>query len=271
MPRSGWSSLAIGLTSLKVGADFQVVVKDTNQVDGFPEASNFPHFGRPRVALAAGQFLFDASHPFGRKEVVIAWRANANASTWHMNEISLRAFSLSAGGTLTRLGSSTTGVRESSTIQTFSIAAGGFQGAKATYPIASLALSIWAGSPTGQSSDYRLTTWQVTPTRVTLASGTSVKVSDGVDLRARLPLVAYLRPGNSAFLGDPVHITMLGAPETDFIMQEPPKHAYWDESKHAIVNFTRFDPNNVQLFNANTASLATSSTDHAAWSTGASI
>ena len=81
----------------------------------------------------------------------------------------------------------------------------------------------------------------MTPTRVTLASGTSVKVSDGVDLRARLPLVAYLRPGNSAFLGDPVHITMLGAPETDFIMQEPPKHAYWDESKHAIVNFTRFE------------------------------
>ena len=86
-----------------------------------------------------------------------------------------------------------------------------------------------------------------------------------------LPLVAFDRDGKSGYLGAPIHVSVPGVVQTDFIMQEPPKHAYWDEKANQVVNLTRFDGNNVMLSKQSTASFSGTSTDETDWSIGGSV
>jgi hypothetical protein len=90
-------------------------------------------------------------------------------------------------------------------------------------------------------------------------------------LSARLPVVAYDLQGKSLYLGAPAHMTVTGTARTDVILQEPPKHAYWDEISKSVVNLTRHDTNNVHLYNGTTSSFATGDTDEASRNTGGSF
>jgi hypothetical protein len=172
---------------------------------------------------------------------------------------------------------SVSGLRE------YSVAAGGFTGGATdgTPPTASFAVSLWAGNPfSNRSSNSEVSEFEV-DTFAAGVSGTTggfrpvsrktYGLEDSVDYGARMPLLAYDRAGQSFYLGAPVHITVLNAPRTDYAMEEPPKHAYWDEGTEQVINLTRFDGNNVHLYNSTTSSFLDESIDTSDRTTGGSI
>jgi len=56
----------------------------------------------------------------------------------------------------------------------------------------------------------------------------------------RLPAVAYDYTGESVFLGAPVHFRIADLVDTDFVLEEPPKHTYWDEKAQKVITVSRF-------------------------------
>ena len=50
---------------------------------------------------------------------------------------------------------------------------------------------------------------------------------------------AYDYRGRTVFLGSPVRITANNLINTDFVLEEPPKHAYWDEGEHKLIVISR--------------------------------
>ncbi len=63
----------------------------------------------------------------------------------------------------------------------------------------------------------------------------------------RLPLAAMDPDGDSLRLGNPAHYTVQNLVNIHYIMQEPPKHAYWDPALGKVVNVSRMNAFNVAL------------------------
>ena len=254
-----------GVLVLKYNAELHANVTSTNwlQATDSTNAGAYEYTSRPRVQLVAGQFLLaPPAIRYGRLQLALGW--NFSLST-----VNLAALSVSDDAkTITSFGNQTIG---SNAGKAFSLVAGGFQGTSGPSPTASLAEADWPSTSPSLSLFY-VRTYKVTSGGLSAAGQYKTNaLVQYTDSRARFPLVAYDRPGNSRYLGAPAHLTLQSAPETDYLMQEPPKHAYWDEAQHKVVNFTRFDGNNVHLFNSNAASMSTSSTEQSAWSVGGSL
>ena len=277
------SGYGVGVLLFKYDAHCNAIPKSTNrlfEVGGVSNKDTYPIEGRPRVALVSGQFLFDTPRiPYGRKQLVLGWHdtgAPAGYTAYSTDEVKLLALSASNDlKTLSNLGPvGTVVIKETEDTNQFSLAAGGFEGASGPLPVATLGLSYWTGryNSTQNQSYFAIRTFRVTEKGdISPANKQQYSLSHGIDLRGRFPLVAYDRPGHSRYLGAPVHLTMLDAPTTDYILQEPPKHVYWDEGLHQVVNMTRFDGNNVHLYNGGTASMFTESKDQSARATGGSL
>lgn len=58
--------------------------------------------------------------------------------------------------------------------------------------------------------------------------------------KLRWSLTADDYQGRSIRLGAPVHFRINNLVNTDFVLQEPPKHAYWDSKDQKVVNISRF-------------------------------
>jgi hypothetical protein len=273
-----YGDYAIEPLILQYDSKFVAAVKgDQNgfYIGGIPDNS-YTYFSRPRVEIVSGQFMFNPpSIPYGQHQIVLAWNESGTPPGSPLIGTQLKTQGYFIGNNLTSWTpfASPQYVQSRGSVnggtlpitQQFSLAAGGFAG----LPTAALALSYWAGT-TG-TGEFTVQTVGLNSTgAMTLVAAASVYTTGAV-AGARLPLFAYDRNGTSAYLGAPVHLQVLGAQETDVMLQEPPKHLYWDETAKKVVNLTRVDANNVHLYNSTTSSVETSSTDETSRNTGGSV
>jgi hypothetical protein len=93
-------------------------------------------------------------------------------------------------------------------------------------------------------------------------------ISDRNSLRP--PLEAYDYRGRTVLLGAPFRITFDNLINTDFVLQEPPKHAYWDEFQKKLVIVSRVPGINVSMTNKQGVTFSGMSTDTSAHSEGGS-
>lgn len=91
------------------------------------------------------------------------------------------------------------------------------------------------------------------------------------DPSIRPTIQAYDYRGRSVFLGAPIRLTINNLINTDFVLQEPPKHAYWDEAAGQLVTVSRFPTIAASLTNTQGTSFAGKSTDNSNFSLGGSV
>jgi len=87
----------------------------------------------------------------------------------------------------------------------------------------------------------------------------------------RPAIQAYDYLGRTVLLGAPVKLTVPKLITTDFMLQDPPKHAYWDEAAKNIVVVSRNSGTNVSLTNKEGKTYSGKSTDMSASSVGGSV
>ena len=88
---------------------------------------------------------------------------------------------------------------------------------------------------------------------------------------ARLALVGADTDGDTVYLGAPVHFKIEKLVSADYILQEPPKHAYWDSATKEIKNVSRFDDFNMSLVKSTGEAVSSGSKDSTSWAVGGSV
>lgn len=280
-------TFTIGLLIFKYSGTTPALVNSSFRLTAQrPFDLSFAYEFRPRVQLAAGQFLFQPPDiPYGRRQLALAWNDSGLSYGNDLQtprQLTIVAFQVSSDlskvsyiGLPYRIRTGYPAPR-----QVYSLAAGSFQGVYTNAPsaqppgppVSSVAISFWLGNTGLPTSAFEVKTFLVDPTNgPVLANTNTLSLPMTVDPTARLPLVAYDLQGKTFYLGGGVHMTVFGAARTDTILEEPPKHLYWDEETRQVVNLTRHDNNNVHLYSGNTSSFSTSSTDEASRNTGGSI
>lgn len=229
------------------------------------------------VQVTTGQLLFNPTGannkrspaPLGQHQVAIAWNDNLNYA------IDIQAYYVSSDLQLTLIGDTpgdTYYVALDPTVsaaatQQLSLVAGGFMGdANFSQPTASLALSALMPSSDGSSGFYLIQTIAVDWTGLSLANQSSLTTQ--YDELYRVPLVAVDWDGKSIYLGAPTHLTVQNAVSTDYILEEPPKHSFWDETQ--VANVSNYDSNFVSFSDTSGNTSSTKSTDQTNTTTGSS-
>ena len=77
--------------------------------------------------------------------------------------------------------------------------------------------------------------------------------------------------GKSLRLGAPVHLTLDNIVRTDAMIQEPPKHVYYEPTTGEIVNVSRCDDFTVEMKDSTGTDFASTSTDTSSWNIGGSV
>jgi hypothetical protein len=260
----GNSNYGASVLVFKFNPDFKPQLT-SNNFSVYPlnsPGNSYPRAGRPRIELAAGQFFLSADVHYGRKQLVLA--ANRGQQSIQMWGLSLLDNGKNTSNFATFNVPSNAG-------PLYSLASGHFQGIYSKLPVAAIALGRWNANTTNSNqSSYDFSTYQVGDKAITLKYTNEQNIHQAPDPRTNFQLLAFDRLGHSRYLGAPVHLQVLKMIDTDFVMQEPPKHGYWDENQHQFVNFTRYDRNNVHLSKSGTASMATDRTDHSNFDIGGS-
>lgn len=237
---------------------------------------NFQQY--PRVQLVGGLFKFDPQNDpsLNRRQFAIAWNPPANAFVAGpgLNEIAVATFDVSNDlKTISPLANTflmNTG-DNSPPQQRFSIAAGNFRGnGNIQDPLWSLAVLTWANN-----GNVDLSMLFVSPTAIALGQKYNFG-STTVDPFARMPVVAADLEGKSVYLGAPVHMMIEGMINTDFVLQEPPKHAFYDNDPASptygqIVNVSRQNKFNVSLLTSTKQTFSATSKDSSSWNIGGSV
>ncbi len=155
--------------------------------------------------------------------------------------------------------------------QRFSIAAGAYRGNSndAQFQPWGVTLATWHGN-----GNYRLSTLNAGVNVVSFAQQQSL-AQIPFDGAGRFPVVPFDYEGKSIYLGAPVHLMIEHVVNTDFILQEPPKHAFYDNDPQSrtygqIVTASRFDETNVELKTSKGTSFSGKSTDSSDWTIGGS-
>ena len=228
-----------------------------------------------RMELSPGLFKFDPAngYNFGRRQLAVGW-TNLN-STLAVAVLSLDA-NLQAtqmGPTYTPFGSTfTSGLR-------FSIASGGYRGLrKANDPTWGVAAHVIFDNT--DNSPYlasQVAIIDVGAQQIKTLQGTGV--TNALDGNQRMPLVAYDRDGDSLYLGAPVHFILDQAVRTDYILQEPPKHVFYDgvpnnwngnNPSYQIINISRYDNFNINLTDSDGKTFSSKGQDNSDWTIGGS-
>ncbi len=231
---------------------------------------------RTRIEVVPGLFKFDPTigYDLNRRQFAAVWNPPK------FDGLGVATFDISDD-----LSTISTGDNDPMTLpgragQQFSVAAGAFKGnASIQSPEWSLALSSWS-----QDKGFFIQMIGIS------GLGTSFgPVYDGYAGAGQpyqnLPLVAYDADGDSLYLGAPVHIMVEGTVNTDFVLQEPPKHAFYDNratilvnnqpvtntAYGKVVNVSRFDETNVALKTSTSTTFSGKSTDRSNWSIGGSV
>jgi hypothetical protein len=169
--------------------------------------------------------------------------------------------------------------------QRFSIAAGAYKGNDANVPllwgVAVNVCCMYVPSP----EEQKVTTQMFD--NALNACGDDGSHQTPINLKGgeRFPAVAFDLYGKSVCLGAPVHFTIDNLVNTDFILQEPPKHSFYDNRPTIAINgnqvnnptygqiitVSRYDSTNVALKTSTGTSFSGMSKDTSNWSIGASV
>jgi hypothetical protein len=252
-----------------------------------------------RASLVAGLFKFNPNigFNFDRRQLAVVYNMPFAQGG------GLRALALEISEdlqTLTPLGDAVTlpqqscpnGVSLCPSSNRFSVSAGGFMGSgNVDNPQWSVVVSNWEATRDGDvdreaSGQYHAFWVQSKPVDGTGAGGGLDVVWDAVLLggeeisgiqNARLPAVAWDREGDSLYLGSPVHIVVNDLLQTDYIIEEPPKHTYWwppDATNLAdgeVMNVSRDDDFFIELSDEESLDYAETSRNVTDWSIGGSV
>ena len=156
----------------------------------------------------------------------------------------------------------------------FWLAAGGFRGARTSYDFQwDIALTTWTGQeyalfvfkPFAWWRDYS-PYWE-TPS---LAKNWSVAAQDETTSSSpsRSPVIASDPDGDTLYLGPPVKLLMEKVKNYKYILQEPPKHAYWDKTENQVETISRWDDFYVELKEGGTADFSSSTKKSSDYSVG---
>ncbi|MBA3441906.1 MAG: hypothetical protein H0T92_18765, partial [Pyrinomonadaceae bacterium] len=234
----------------------------------YPSAKFDDYFSRTRIAIVPGLFKFDPANSFdlNRRQFVAVW----NPPEYH--GLSAAAFSVSDDLlTISMMGSVAPLPYAGNANQQFSVAAGAFKGnSNIQNPEWSLAVSSWSSE-----AGFFVKMFDANASGIYAGPQYNGYAHSGQFFQ-NMPLVAYDATGDSLYLGAPVHMMVEGMINTDFILQEPPKHAFYDNRPGSptygqIVTVTRFDETNVSLRTSTGTTFSGKSTDSSNWSIGASV
>ncbi len=241
---------------------------DTSPTDGYPE-----QFERFDVVTGLFQFDLQTGDNFGERQIAFAWN-DTNGNVW------VQFLSLSQDlqqATQINL-FEITGWQVS---QTWSLTAGKFNGNTSPTAVTwQVAVGGITPPPPNINQPFPATNFAIVdPTNGIVNQGNLYNTWSGSEeafSQVRLPLMAYDYDGLSFYLGAPVHFTINETLNTDFILQEPPKHTYYDNNPNSptygqIVNISRFDNFNLALVDSNQTTFSSQSTDTTNWSIGGSV
>ena len=250
-----------------------------------------------RAALVAGLFKFNPGlgFDFDRRQMAVVYNmpfAQGGGLQALALEVSDDLQTITPLGEAISLSQQTCETALCPSSNRFSVTAGGFVGAgNVDNPQWSLVLTNWEatrdgdvdGTASGQFHGFWIQTKRVDGTG---ADGGLNLVWDEVLLNqqdisgiqnARLPAVAWDRTGASLYLGSPVHMILYELVRTDYIIGEPPKHAYWwppDATNVAdgeVFNVSRRDNFFVQLKDEEELDYSQETLDVTDWSIGGSV
>ncbi len=240
-----------------------------------------------RIKAVAGLFRYDPSNGFDlyRREVAIAYNEMQPVSNDSQAKLDINLFQVSDGQIkwlfneppaqqMFQLDDQAVGAK-------FDFTAGGLAvDARLGSPLWSLAvMQVRSPIPTDLAPFFRVTTFALSPDGVTKVSpsfffdGSDGSCYRGVgdDNAIRPTLQAYDYRGRTVFLGSPVRITVNNLINTDFVLEEPPKHAYWDEGEHKLNVVSRFPAIATSLTNKKGVSFSGKSIDMSAEAVGRSV
>ncbi|NLT36423.1 MAG: S-layer homology domain-containing protein [Gaiellales bacterium] len=244
-----------GSGTLTVG---QVTVTDLVADD---MGGQFGAYGR--VQVAAGLFTYDPATGFhlGRRQLAVAYALSGTATLRTIQ------YGSELNATLSPL------IQAPGFVSSFSLAAGRFQGAdgNSTDPSWSVVLTGWKHlDPVADDAFvahvYRPARGAAPALTFSSAETTSSAPATGT----RLAVVAVDRDGDSLMLGVPVHFTVEDLVTTDYVIQEPPKHAFWDQNAGQIVNVNRTDDFFIELLSSTGGELSTSHKQSSSYVLGSS-
>jgi hypothetical protein len=171
--------------------------------------------------------------------------------------------------------------------EAYTFMAGKFGGYDPQQPNWHLAVSApaFTGSPfpqqpsgmMSQALTYNVVVWEysggLTPG---LQVPTNLSFSRPTAWGQNIAAVALDLDGKSLRLGAPMHITIENMVKTDFILQEPPKHAFYDNNPQSptygqIITVSRFDETNVAMTNKEGTSFSSEGKSTTDWSIGGSL
>lgn len=232
--------------------------------------------GRVRLQVAPGLFKYDPQNGFdlNRRQFAAGW----NLGTAGGGEGGMALMTFEVSDDLSTINIINQRYNPGEIYQRFSMAVGAFKGnSTTTPPLWAIALGYWSadGNYYCQTINSNLDTANV------YRFGTPGDPGGGFQ---RYPLVPVDNQGKSVYLGPPIHFTIDGAVNTDFVMQEPPKHAFYDNrptinvNGHQVKNPTygqvitvsRYDQTNVALKTSRGESFSGTSKDSSDWSIGGS-
>ena len=237
-----------------------------------------------RIKAVAGLFRYDPSNGFDlyRRELAVAFNPPHPLSDDAAAKLDIGLFQIPNLSRQIEPLNQTIELDDYGVGPKFDFTAGGLTvDARLNSPLWSLAI-VQLRSPI-LTQDYpknRVTTFTIAPDEsVSEASSEYPAAGDcpgcfrGVaEDNAILPtLQAYDYRGRTVFLGSPVRITANNLINTDFVLEEPPKHAYWDEGEHKLIVISRLPAIATSLTNKKGVSFSGKSTDMSANAIGASL
>jgi hypothetical protein len=213
-----------------------------------------------RVQVEVGLFHFDPDngYDFGRSQFALAWNNTSN-------NLTIRMFLVDSNFNVSQLIEDHDALTGGAGPR-FSIAPGGYRGNGDTQQPA-WAIAFRAGTTEIAIFDSQDNSTYGYPVPAGQVSYPSLY----------MPLVAYDYDGDSLFLGAPVHIQAEGVINTDTVLYEPPKHAFYDSFAAAghnptnqVINISRLGSFNLTTTDSSGTQLTSSSQDNSNWTIGGS-
>lgn len=236
------------------------------------------HSTPARVEIATGLFKVNLADPTqrlttNRRQLVVAYRGASTPDTDLVDaSTDLNVQTISLDNSLVAMISPARRSPDHDPHGGFWLASGGFKGSMdSSGPTWSLALTTWDKSAWGLAV-LHADAPDAAPALKYWREWGSPAIQHML-APPRLALAATDHDGDTVYLGAPVHFTVDNLISTDFILQEPPKHAYWDKDATIpeIKNVSRIDAFNVQLVSESQTRFETTRTDTADFGVGGSL
>jgi hypothetical protein len=236
-----------------------------------------PDLTAARIVALSGVFRNDPTHNFNlyRREIALVYNKVWKTSNDVGATLSVRLFEVNSDLSLLQQLGSTLEVTAAGTGAKFAATAGGLAvDSNLNTPLWSLGIAqLTSGTlpVTVTTVDTSALTPKVASVNTFPPSACCTGTTLANDNQFRPSVQATDFRGRTAFFGAPVRITVNNLINTDFVLEEPPKHAYWDESKQQLIVVSRVPTIAATLSNTSGVSFAGKSTDMSALSLGGSL